>query len=88
MRLLWEESAWEDYCRWQAQDKKTLKRINQLIRDIQRDPRAGIGKPEPLKEDRSGWWSRRIDEKNRIVYREQDGTILIAACKGHYQTRS
>lgn len=87
MRLLWEETAWEDYCQWQAQDKKTLKRINQLLRDIQRDPYAGTGKPEPLKEDRSGWWSRRIDEKNRIVYRTQDDTIVIAACKGHYSRR-
>ena len=88
MRLLWEETAWEDYCQWQTQDKKTLKRINQLLRDIHRDHCAGIGKPEPLKEDRSGWWSRRIDEKNRIVYREQDGMIIIAACKGHYRKRA
>lgn len=85
MRLLWEEKAWEDYCYWQAQDKKTLKRINLLIKDVQRDRFNGIGKPEPLKGNYNGWWSRRIDEENRIVYREKDGAIVIAACKGHYE---
>lgn len=84
MRLLWEEKAWEDYCYWQVQDKKTLKRINLLIKDVQRDRFSGIGKPEPLKGNYNGWWSRRIDEENRIVYREKDGAIVIAACKGHY----
>lgn len=84
MKLLWEESAWEDYCSWQKEDKKTLKRLNAIIKDIQRDSYNGIGKPEPLKGDLSGWWSRRIDETNRIVYREKDGAIIIAACKGHY----
>ena len=85
MRLLWEEKAWDDYCYWQTQDKKTLRRINALIRDIQRNGNEGIGKPESLKEDLSGWWSRRIDETNRIVYREKDGAIIIASCKGHYK---
>ena len=85
MRLLWEEKAWDDYCYWQTQDKKTLRRINALIRDIQRNGNEGIGKPEALKEDLSGWWSRRIDETNRIVYREKDGAIIIASCKGHYK---
>ena len=84
MKLLWEERAWEEYCYWQTQDKKTLIRINTLIKDIQRDCRNGIGKPEPLKGDLSGWWSRRIDAANRIVYREKDGAIIIATCKGHY----
>lgn len=84
MWLLWEESAWEDYCYWQTQDKKTLKRINLLIKDIQRDPFSGIGKPEPLKGNYSSWWSRRIDEENRIVYREKENSIVIASCKGHY----
>lgn len=84
MRLLWEERAWEDYLYWQAQDKKTLKRINLLIKDIKRTPYAGIGKPEPLKENLNGWWSRRIDEVNRIVYYEQNETIYIVACRGHY----
>lgn len=85
MKLLWEDSAWEDYCYWQTQDKKTLKRINMLIRDIQRNPFYGIGKPEALKEDLSGWWSRRIDEVNRIVYREKNGAIEIISCRDHYE---
>lgn len=85
MRLLWEESAWEDYISWQSQDKKTLKRINQIIKDIQRSPFDGIGKPEPLRGNLSGYWSRRIDEANRIVYKETEGAIIIAACKGHYE---
>ena len=80
MRLLWEESAWEDYISWQSQDKKTLKRINQIIKDIQRSPFDGIGKPEPLRGNLSGYWSRRIDEANRIVYKETEGAIIIAAC--------
>ena len=84
MRLLWEETAWDDYCSWQMEDKKTLKRINALLKDIQRDSYNGIGKPEPLKGNLSGWWSRRIDDTNRIVYREKDGAIIIAAVKGHY----
>ena len=84
MRLLWEEQAWEEYCYWQKQDKKTLNRINSLLKDIQRDSYNGIGKPELLKNDLSGWWSRRIDDVNRIVYREKDGAIIILACKGHY----
>ena len=85
MRLLWEESAWEDYISWQSQDKKTLKRINQIIKDIPRSPVDGIGKPEPLRGNLSGYWSRRIDEANRIVYKETEGAIIIAACKGHYE---
>lgn len=84
MRLLWEESAWEEYTYWQTQDKKTLKRINTLIKDIMRSPFDGIGKPEALKENLSGFWSRRIDEANRLVYREKDGAIIVASCKGHY----
>lgn len=84
MRLLWEERAWEDYCAWQTEDKKTLKRINALIKDIQRQAFDGIGKPEPLGGNLSGWWSRRIDEANRIVYQEKEGAIVIASCKGHY----
>lgn len=84
MRLLWEDRAWDDYLYWQTQDKKTLKRINMLIKDIQRNVFDGIGNPEPLKENMSGWWSRRIDEMNRIVYYEQGGIIYIVACRGHY----
>ena len=84
MKLLWEERAWEEYCYWQSQDKKTLKRINALIKDIQRNTFDGLGKPEALKENLSGWWSRRIDDNHRIVYCEKDGAIIIASCKGHY----
>ncbi len=85
MRLLWEESAWEDYLGWQSLDRKTLKRINQLIRDIQRSPYEGIGKPEPLTGNLRGWWSRRIDEKNRVVYRQSGDDIIILCVKGHYE---
>lgn len=84
MGLLWEDRAWDDYLYWQTQDKKTLKRINALIKDIQRNTFEGIGKPEPLKRNLSGMWSRHIDEKNRIVYYEQDSTIYIVSCRGHY----
>lgn len=84
MKLLWEERAWEDYCYWQMQDKKTLRKINKLIKDIQRDKFSGEGKPEPLKENLCGWWSRRIDEENRLVYKAENDSIIIAACKGHY----
>lgn len=78
--------AWDEYLYWQMQDKKTLKRINQLLKDIQRNNFEGIGKPEPLKH-REGCWSRRIDEKNRLVYLiGNDNDILIISCKGHYET--
>ena len=82
--LIWHNAAWADYLYWQTQDKKTLKRINQLIKDIERAPYEGIGKPEPLKENLSGFWSRRIDEQNRLVYRMQGEDCQIAQCKGHY----
>lgn len=84
MRLLWEDRAWDDYLYWQMRDKKVLKRVNLLIKDIRRSPFDGIGKPEPLKNNLSGWWSRRIDEINRIVYYEQDGIIYVVSCRGHY----
>ena len=84
MRLLWEEGAWDEYLDWQIQDKKTLRRINQLLRDIQRSPFEGIGKPEPLRGNLSGWWSRRIDEANRIVYQPQGDNIVILSVKDHY----
>lgn len=85
MKVLWEEKAWEDYCYWQMQDKKTLRRINSLIKDIQRNGAMnGIGKPEPLKENLTGWWSRRIDETNRVVYKICDEALIISQCKGHY----
>jgi toxin YoeB len=84
VKILWHENAWDDYCTWQTEDKKTLKKLNALIKDIQRSPFDGIGKPEPLKENLSGWWSRRIDDTNRIVYKQDGDNIIIAACKGHY----
>ncbi len=84
MRKVWFDEAWEDYLYWQAQDRKTLKRINALIRDIERENFNGIGKPEPLKGDFSGFWSRRIDDANRLVYRIHDGVLEILSCKGHY----
>ena len=86
MRLLWEDRAWGDYLYWQTQDKKTLKRINGLIKDIQRNTLEGIGKPEPLKGNLTGLWSRRIDDANRIVYYGQDNIIFIVSCKGHYDS--
>ena len=83
-RILFTEHAWEEYIYWQAQDKRTLRRTNQLLRDIQRDPFDGIGKPEPLRGELSGFWSRRIDECNRIVYRVKDDIVELLQCKGHY----
>ena len=82
--IMFTERAWEEYCYWQKQDRKTLKRINQLLIDIKRNEFAGIGKPEPLKNDLSGFWSRRIDEANRIVYRIVNEQIEIVQCKEHY----
>lgn len=70
---------------WQSQDKKTLKRVNQLIKDAERDPFSGIGKPEPLKGDLSGFWSRRIDDTNRLVYRVNGNLLEILSCRGHYE---
>lgn len=84
MNKIWFDEAWEDYLYWQTQDKKTLKRINALVRDIERDHFSGIGKPEPLKGELSGFWSRRIDDTNRIVYRVREGVLEILSCKGHY----
>lgn len=84
MIKIWADAAWEDYLYWQGQDKKTLKRINLLLKDIDRNRHEGIGKPEPLKHDKQGFWSRRIDESNRLVYRIKDGCIEIAQCRTHY----
>lgn len=85
MRLLWEDRAWNDYLYWQTQDKKTLKKINLLIKDIQRSAFTGIGKPEPLRGNLSGWWSRHIDNVNRMVYFKEEETIYIVSCRGHYE---
>lgn len=84
MKKLWTDRAWDEYLNWQEQDKKTLRKLNKLIKDIERSPYEGIGKPEPLKHDLSGWWSRQIDESNRIVYRIKDNNLEISQCKGHY----
>ena len=84
MKKIWFEEAWEDYVYWRTQDKKTLKRINQLLQDISHNNHAGIGKPEPLKGELSDFWSRRIDDVNRLVYRIQNGNLEILSCKGHY----
>ena len=83
-KLAWDKNGWEDYIYWQRQDKKTLKRINKLIEDVMRHPFSGIGKPEPLKENLSGYWSRRIDETNRLVYKVEQNYIIIIACRYHY----
>ena len=87
MNKIWQDEAWEDYVYWQTQDRKTLKRINQLIQDISRNGYVGIGKPEPLKGDFSGWWSRRIDDVNRLVYRINNKQIEIAQCRTHYNDK-
>jgi len=86
MKLKWDEEAWSDYQYWQTQDKKTLKKINALINDAMRNPFEGIGKPEPLKH-RQGYWSRRIDEKNRVVYKVDGDSLVIAAVCGHYDDK-
>lgn len=84
-RLLWTAAARADYVYWQGQDRKTLKRINALIQDAMRHPFEGIGKPEPLRESLSGFWSRRIDDVNRLVYTVEDGDLAIIACRYHYE---
>ena len=83
--LAWTKEAWSDYLYWQGQDRKTLRRINKLIVDVQRSPFEGIGKPEPLKENLAGFWSRRIDETNRLVYAVDDSQLTIIACRYHYE---
>lgn len=83
-KFLFTEDAWEDYLYWQTQDEKILKRINQLLQDIERNGYNGIGKPEPLRGDLSGFWSRRIDDEHRIVYRVTEDRVEIIQCRGHY----
>lgn len=85
MQKAWTDIAWEDYVSWQTEDKRTLKRINLLLKDIDRTPFSGIGKPEPLKGDKQGYWSRRIDEVNRIVYKVDKDQLIIVQCGGHYE---
>ena len=87
MIKLWYDEAWANYLQWQTRDKKTLKRINKLLQDIERNGYNGIGKPEPLKHDLAGFWSVRIDDKNRIVFRIEDDKLEIWQCGSHYQDK-
>jgi toxin YoeB len=84
MKITFSKNAWEDYVSWQKEDKKTLRKINALIKDIQRTPFEGLGKPEPLKYDLTGFWSRRIDLEHRLVYQYRDNELLIYSCRYHY----
>ena len=84
MQLLWDEAAWEDYLWWQAQDRKILQRINRLLEDVQRHGNEGIGKPEALKHGFGGFWSRRITDEQRLVYKVLEDRVLIAQCRYHY----
>ena len=86
MNILFTDTGWEQYTEWQGQDKKTIKRINQLLKSIDRDGALqGIGKPELLRHDKSGLYSRRIDEANRLIYEIYDNQIIVKSCKGHYE---
>ncbi|TCK59325.1 Txe/YoeB family addiction module toxin [Seleniivibrio woodruffii] len=82
--VAWTEEAWEDYVWWQSQDRKTLKRINLLVRDTLREPFGGIGKPEALRENLSGFWSKRMDDTNRLVYAVEEDKLVIISCRYHY----
>ena len=84
MKLAFADEAWEDYLYWQNHDKRMLERINKLISEVKRDPFAGVGKPEPLKHALSGYWSRRINDEHRMVYRIEGGSLLIAQLRYHY----
>ena len=84
MIIAWTENAWDDYLYWQKIDNKTLKRINDLVKDIKRHPFEGLGSPEPLKHNWAGYWSRRINKEHRIVYKLKDKTLFIAQCRYHY----
>lgn len=84
MKIVFSERAWDDYLYWQTQDRKMLHRINQLIRDCQRDPFSGTGKPKPLKHALAGYWSRRITDEHRMVYKVTDDALLIAQLRYHY----
>ncbi|MDO5046812.1 Txe/YoeB family addiction module toxin [Campylobacter sp.] len=85
MNITWNKEAWDEYTAWQSEDKKIVKKINELIKDIQRNDNEGIGKPEPLKHQLSGYWSRRITEKHRLVYKITLNEITIIACANHYE---
>lgn len=85
MRIIFSKNAWEDYISWQPEDKSMLKKINELIKDIQRTPFEGKGKPEPLKYELAGFWSRRIDREHRLVYQIINNDVYIVMCKYHYE---
>ena len=85
MKKIWFDEAWNDYVLWQQKDKKTLNKINNLIKDIEGGNFDGLGKPEPLRHELQGYWSRRIDSVNRIVYKVEDNILYIISCKGHYE---
>ena len=85
MKYVFVDESWEDYLYWQKTDKKMLKRINDLLKDITRNPYSGIGKPEPLKYKYKGFWSRRINDEHRLIYQAKEGEILIAKCRFHYE---
>jgi toxin YoeB len=87
MRIIFSKNAWEDYTSWQTEDKKTLRKINNLIKEIQRSPSYGIGKPEPLKFDLAGLWSRRIDLEHRLVYKIEGDDLLLYTCRYHYDKK-
>ncbi|WP_338948773.1 Txe/YoeB family addiction module toxin [Fusobacterium nucleatum] len=85
MKIIWNDKAWEEYVEWQTIDRKVVKKINELIKDIQKNENEGIGKPELLQHELSGYWSRRIDDKNRLVYKISDTQITIVACANNYK---
>ena len=87
MKKIWFDEAWDDYIYWQTQDKKTIKRINALLKDIERNYFNGIGKPEPLKGELSGFWSRRINDTDRLTYRINNDILEILSCRGHYDDK-
>ncbi|MBK6282857.1 MAG: Txe/YoeB family addiction module toxin [Draconibacterium sp.] len=84
MKKVWDDSAWDDYLYWQKTDKKMLNKVNELIKSCERTPFDGIGKPEPLKDNLKGFWSRRIDNEHRLVYKIEDENLIIAQCRFHY----
>jgi toxin YoeB len=84
VKVTFSDDGWEDYLYWQVQDRRIVKRVNQLIEDISRNENDGIGKPEPLRHEWAGWWSRRITQEHRLIYRVRDGGVEIAACRFHY----
>lgn len=85
MNKTFSDFAWEDYTEWLSEDRKVIRKINELLKDIERNGNEGIGKPEPLKHDLTGYWSRRITDKDRLIYRIIEDTIYIIGCKGHYE---